>query len=179
MNDSNGTPVNVNADGQALTYSIALSPLHAASMKGDAYSWNAVSADIDTGDTALLVRNDSDTRYLIIHKVYCWADVAASFDVHTTDGAVFTAAGTAVTGVNLNRANTRVADATAFGDESANTQGNILITLRSNELETDQFAVGYDFEGGLILGKNGVVAVDIIGESAAYECTIIGYFLDI
>ena len=177
VNDAGGEDAIVSG-GNLHTRAVNVSALHEASLNGDAYSWNAVSADIDATDTALLVRNDSSSRLLVIEKLYVWSDVATAVDVHFTNGAAFTPAGTAVTGVNLNRSLVKVADATAKADETANTQGNIFLTLHSNELATDQFGIDYDFKGGVVLGKNGCIAADIVAEPTAFECTIIGYFID-
>lgn len=160
------------------TRSVQISALHEASLNGDAYAWNAVSADIDANDTALLVRNDSDTRYLVIEKLYAYSDVATALDVHIIPNSTFTAAGTTVTGVNLRGGSGKVADATARADETGNTQGSIIITLHTSELTTHQEGIDYDFKGAVVLGKNSCLAVDIVADSAAFECTFIGYFLD-
>lgn len=160
------------------TRAMQISAWHEACLNGDAYAWNGISADIDTGDTALLVRNDSATRYLVIEKLYIWCDVAAQFDVHVIPHSTYTLAGTAVTGVNLLVGSGKVADATAKADETGNTQGSIILTLHTNELATDVFGLDYDFHGGVILGQNSCIAVDIIGESAAFEATFFGYFVD-
>ena len=143
---------------------------------GGSYVWTAVSADIDTGDTALLVCNDSQTKNLHITKVYCWADVAVQFKMHTP--AYPTLAGTAVVGVCLNRALAKTAEATAKVDETGNTfvEANVVKTLRNNELATDEFGVHWDFEGALILGYHNSIAIDIIGESLAFECSVEGYY---
>jgi len=156
-------------------------------VNGEAYTWTAVSANVDTGDTGLLVCNDSATKKLIIQKIYVWADVAAQFKVHVP--AYPTLAGTAVVGVNLNRASNNVADATAKADETGNTfaAANVITTLRNTyysrgngDDNADIPAAGQgqwvDYDGALVLGYHDCIAVDIIGESAAFECTIIGYF---
>ena len=168
----------VTSKNKLQTRSVSVSALHEASLNGDAYSWNAVSADVAAAATALLVRNDSDTRHLVIEKVYVYSDVATAVDVHFTNGAVFTAAGTAVTGVNLNRGVLKVADATSFANETGNTQGNIFLTLHTSELTTSQEGVEYNFDGAVILGRNGAIGLDLVADSAAFECTIIGYFVD-
>jgi len=145
---------------------------------GTAFSWTAVSADIDTGDTMLLVANNSTTQNLHINKIYVWADVPAQFKVHVP--AYVTPAGTTVVGVNLNRTSGKVADATAMADETANVfaQANVITTVRNNEATADEFGQWIDYEGALILGYHQSVAVDIIGESAEFQCTITGFFHD-
>lgn len=173
-----GYQAEVSSGLQLQTRALSVSPLHAASLNGDAYAWNAVSADIDAADTALLVRNDSDTRYLVIEKVYVYADIATTVDIHVIPNSTFTIAGTTVTGVNLNTGSGKVADATARADETGNTQGSIICTLATPELTTHQEGQWFEPEGGVILSKNSCLGVDIVGDSAAFECTIIGYFLD-
>jgi hypothetical protein len=155
---------------------------------GDAYTWTAVSADINTGDTGLYLVNDSTTEKLFITKIYVWADVAVQFKIHCPAYAT-PAGGSLVTGVNLNRTSGNVASATARADETASTfaAANVITTVRNTYYSrgngddlVDIPAAGQgqwiDYEGGLILGLHDSVAIDIIGESAAFECTIVGYY---
>lgn len=149
---------------------------HESLQHGAAYSWTAVSADIDTGDTAILLCNDDQDRLLIIDQIYLWTDVAAQFKIHVPDYP--TIAGTAVVGVNLNRTSNSVALATCKADETGNTfaAANTVLTVHTNELTTDQFGSTVDFKNALVLGYHDCIAADIIGESAAFEATIWGYF---
>lgn len=171
-----GRSVKVNEDNQLAVAGVVLTPLANATIKGNAYSWTAVSADIDAGDTGLLVCNNSLDKKLHITKVYAWADVATQFKIHCPAYATIT--GTAVVGNNLNRSSKNIAEASAFADETASAfvAGNTVATLRNNEVGTDQFGVEIDFEGALVLGYHDSVAVDLIAESGAFEATIFGYF---
>lgn len=167
----------VNAESQLLTRAIQVSALHEAALKGEAFAWNAISADIAAAATALLVRNDSATKYLVIEKIYVYADAATAVDIHLVT-ASFTAAGTAVTGVALNKTKSSVADATAYANETGNTQGDIIVTLHTQELTTAQEGFDYDLNGAVILGHDQAVGVDLVADTAAFECTIFGYFID-
>ena len=151
--------------------------IHYAAREGDAYTWTAISADIDTGDTALYVVNDSTTKGLYITKIYMWADVPAQFKIHCP-AYVLPAGGQVVVGVNMNRTAGAAAQATSRADETGNVfaAANVITTLHTNELTTDIRGQWVDYGGALILGYHDSVAVDIIGESAAFECTIMGYF---
>jgi hypothetical protein len=142
----------------------------------DMFSWCAVSADLATGATLLLVCNNSQIKHLHITKVYCWADVPSQFKIHVP--AYPTLAGTLVTGMCWNRNTPKTADAIAYAAETGNTlaDANNLIVLRNNEATADEFAAEYNFEGALILGYHNSIAVDVIGEGAAFECAINGYF---
>lgn len=182
IDDGTGTgrKAKVNLDNYLHVSAVGESRLsHNSDKHSNSYSWTAVSADIDAGDTGLLIANDSTTQNLHITKVYMWADVATQFKIHCP--AYAAPAGTAVVANNLNRTSPKAAPATAKADETGNTfaAGNVVLTVRNNEVGTDQFGVDWDFEGALILGYHQCVAVDIIAESAAFEVTIFGYFEDI
>lgn len=169
-----GYQVEVNSDQQLEVAAKVKSAFAKASEKGNAFAWTAVSADIDATDTALLVCNDSQTKKLHITKVYCYSDVPTRIQIHLPTYP--TLAGTAVVGVCLNKALNKTAEATAKADETGNSQGSIIKVLVTNELTTDQFAVKHDFEGAVILGYHQSIAVDLVAESAAFDCSIEGYF---
>ena len=178
----NGNIANVNDRKQLLTRAIAVPPIHEASLLGNAYSWTAVTADINAGDTGLLVSNTSDSRWLVISRAYLWTDTAAQIKVHCPAAATYT--GTAVVGNNLNRNFANNAPAVAWADESANAfvAGNVIETVYSplavNAQVTTAFAVPIDFKDAVILGTNDAIAADLITESAVFEITFVGYFID-
>ena len=175
----NGYKAKVDRHNRLWTKATAESALHHASIyHGFAYSWTAVSADIATGATALLVCNDDPEKQLIIDSAYVWTDVAAQFKFHFPDFAAFD--GTAVVGVNLNRTSNLIALATAKVNDAQNTFAatNVFLTVHTNELATDQFGANVDFRNAIVLGYHDTVAVDIIGEGAAFETTIWGYYQD-
>lgn len=173
-----GNKASVNALSQLKTEAVELTAFADASRRGDAFSWTAVTADINTGDTLLCVINQSRERKLRITKVYVWGDVPSLFKIHVPAAAAW--AGTAVVGVCLNRKLSTTADAVAYADETGTTfaDANVICTLHSNELTTDQFSCEWDFEGAVILGYDDAIAVDGIGETAAFNCSIFGYFED-
>jgi len=171
----------VNSDNQLVTAATVTSAAYKATLAGDAYSWTAVTADINTGDTALCVINTSTTRKLVIRDVYAYSDVPCLLKIHVPAAATW--AGTAVVGVNLNREKAGVlATASAYADETGTTfaDANVILTIATNELTTDQHGVLVSplCDGALRLGYDDAIAVDIIGESAAFNCTITGYFED-
>jgi hypothetical protein len=142
---------------------------------GLAFSWTTVTDDIDATDTALLICNTHQTKNLYITQVNLWTDVHAQFQIHSPAySASFT--GTAVTGVNLNRKSLEVAQAVAYADETANTQANIIETIRNNEVGTDQFEVNRNYDGAIILGYQKSIAIDIVEESGAFQATVLGYY---
>jgi len=162
---------------------VTTSEINKAALKGDAYAWNAVAADLDATDCALMVRNLSPNRLLVINRIYVWVDVATMIDIHiTTDATAFAAGavGVAVVGVNLNTSSAKVADAGGYSDDTGVAQGSIITTRHTNELATDVFGIDYQTNDEIVLGTNGCIGADVITEPGAtgFECTFIGYFID-
>lgn len=171
----------VNASNQLETYAVGVSAMHDATLAGDAYSWTAVTANLGAGGTALCVVNRSSDRKLIIRDVYTYSDVPSLHKIHCPVPATW--AGTATVGVNLNREKAGIlADAVAYGNESGNAlvAGQVILTLASNELTTDQYGILVSplLDGSLILEYDDAIAVDVVADSAAFTCTISGYFID-
>lgn len=172
-----GLKCEVNSDNRLSVTAVSEPKIaHNSSNHSSSYSWTAVSADIDTGDTALLVYNTSTTEKLHITKIYMWADTAVQFKIHCPAYATFT--GTLVTANNLDRSSGKAASALAYADETGGVfaAANVVLTVRNNEVGSDQFGEWADFEGALVLGYHDAVGVDLIGETGAFECTIFGYF---
>ena len=174
-----GALADVNKSNQLLTEAVTLSAFAKAARNGDAYSWTSVTDDIETEENMLSVINQSRSRLLHITKFYAWSDVAAVYHVHVP--APGTWAGTAVLGVNMNRASTKTADAVAYRDETGDTYAaaNDVLALHTNETATDIFGVEWDFEGALMLGYDDCVSCYIVGGSAAINCSFFGYYTDI
>ncbi|MHC4215827.1 MAG: hypothetical protein ACYSWP_20960, partial [Planctomycetota bacterium] len=114
---NSGYKAEVNSSNQLQTRAVQVSALHNASLNSEAYSWNAVTEDLAAAGTALAVRNDSDSKYLVIEKIYIRTNVTNAIDIHLITS-TYTSAGTAVTGVCLNKAKPTVADATAHANET-------------------------------------------------------------
>ena len=136
---------------------------------GQCYSWSAAK-NIDATDTILLVCNNSTTKFLYIEKIIIGSDAATRFTVHSP--AYPTLAGTVITGTNDNRTSGNVADASAYEDETGNTQANIIHQgmLMASEM------VDLTIDGRIILGYHQSIAVDIVTEPTMVTCTIVGYF---
>ena len=84
-------------------------------------------------------------------------------------------AGTAITGVNLNRSSGNVAEAEAKGDETTNSaQGTLIL---SPELEALKM-VELDLQGSIILGTNDMLGIDFVtaGGTDTALVTVFGYY---
>ena len=181
--EGNTYTAEVTADSQLKTRSVMVTPLHEASLSGNAFAWNAISANIDTTDCMLLVSNTSDSQNLVIDHCYVQGDIAGQIDFKLCDTTGLTLAGTAVTGVNLNRTSGKVAPASAFADETASPAATVFFTfyqhLNVNAQTTTAPITRINFDSAIILGKNQAIGIDTILEPAAgFEATIIGYYID-
>ena len=172
----NGDYVKVTENNRLWTDAIAESPLaHACRYHAQAFAWTMVSYDFDAGDTILLVRNDSTTLMLYIDYVWAWVKENSVIVLqHPT--ATFTIDGTAVVGVNMNTASGVLADATAKGDETGNTQGDI-IDVRYDYSTQSPGVRFLEHDGIIALGYHDAIGVDVVVDGGnACECTIHGYY---
>lgn len=156
-----------------------MSAIQRATLRGDAYVWNSVSADIGATDVFISVRNLSNDRLLVINRIYVWTDVPTALDIDIqTSATAFGAAGTAIVGVNLNTSSAKVADAEGYTDDDDVSQGTIIATLHTNEATADIFPIDFPTDDAIVLGTNGIISVDCVADSAAFECSVVGYFID-
>jgi hypothetical protein len=173
----------VNIRNQILARSIAVPAIHEAALRGDAFSWTAVTSDIDAGDCALVLTNNNDTRWLVISRAYVRVDVGTQVKFHLP--AAFTATpGTAVVGVNLNTNYANTALATALHDDdgvafvAANTILTVYCPVATNAQVTTSIGQHIDFQDAVILGYGKSLAADVVTEPGAIECTFVGYYID-
>ena len=181
INDGTGgnKAAKVNASNQLSV--VTVPAIGQASLLGDAYSWNAVSANIDTTDCMILVSNTSTTRLLVIHKAYFEGDIVGQLDFKLCSATGLTLAGTAITPISLNRNNVKTATALSFADETATPATAIIYT----HIQTLPYAAvsgimgSIDWGDSIILGYNDCFGIDTVLEPAAgFEATVIGYFID-
>jgi hypothetical protein len=173
IKDPDGTSVKVTEDNRLRTYSGQESEIAFQSrVNENAYSWS-MSADLGADKCALYLRNDSTTP-LLIDKVFLWASAAATFEIFAGTNKI-TVAGTAVTGFNLNTASSRLADATCTHTETGADAGGTLTLLQT--IQTGAVTKELvEWEGALVLGRLGEIAINIVTDIALTSVTILGYF---
>lgn len=176
INDGTGKgyQAGVNDESMLLTNAVTESKfLHFNEESKSAYVWDYPGYDYDAADTIMFLRNDSDTD-LHIHHIVLYCDTASKVQLHLPANP--TAAGTAVTGANLNRTSSNVAEATAKQDETGNTQGTIIQSeyIAANGVITLLKEEGYE----IILGKNDCIGVDIVTAGTMAYGHIVGYYHD-
>ncbi len=138
------------------------------------FAWTSATADIDAGDTALLITNLSSSKTLHIVRAYVWSDVHTQVLFTLPTFATFT--GTAVVGVPLNRQKISIAPATAWADETVNGSENVFVRTSSNELTTGQQGQWVDLDGKVQLGFRDSMGIDIVAESAAFNTFVLGVY---
>ena len=145
---------------------------HASGKLGTAYSWYSGERDTPAAGTMLWLRSDSDIP-LILDKVFINGDDSAVtvWEIAIGDVAA-TAAGTAITGVNLNRSHkSDLADATAFAIETGHAQGDVLMTV--NTITSGHTTIDLT---GVILLKNHFIQIDTVTNNDTGSATIFGHF---
>lgn len=143
---------------------------------GDAYRITALDADIDAGDTMLLVKNTGNSNFRVKEIIINGGNAASLYDIHFTDASsAQTPAGTAVVPVALNGRKDNgkgSTDLVAKSDETGySTQGTILEEATVGA--TTRVVVDM---GGMVLGTNDAVGVDQVTESTAGGVTLVGWF---
>ena len=167
-----GNVLNVDVDGRAETTSVIQNSLGHYTDSGDSWAWSNVTYDPDAADTIILVQNTHATKDLYISQIQFSTSALTEVIVHLTDGATFTPTGTAIVGVNLNNNVGGIAFATAKGDETANTQGNIVFHTKVLANTPNQF----DMKNAVVLGNNQSIGVDLVTAATAAFTTIWGYY---
>lgn len=163
----------VDSENNLATRAVNVPEIEYASDKGDSYSITSTTYDYAAADTILLIKNTSTTQHFNVNKIYISGDTATQVIVHIPTSEV-TPAGTAITPRNLNAASAKTAAMTAMRDETANSQGNIMASLR---IVANTMAV-LDFGGALEIPTNESLGVDFVTDGAACDVCILGHYED-
>jgi len=142
---------------------------HFAEDHGKSYTWSH-AYNYDAGDTILLLSNDSNERHLHIHYILIGSDTATQWTLHSP--AYPTLAGTTITGVNTNRTSGQSVEAECYGDETGNTQANVLAQGFISANSTILLPV----ESSILLGYHDCIAVDLVTAGTMGAVTISGYY---
>ncbi len=167
-----GNGMGVDGDNRALTSAVSRGAVEDISqVNGLAFAWTSVPFAGGAGDTVLLIQNTGDRNLHVTEVIINNGAIASRYDVILITVDDFTAAGTAVVGVNLNNSSANVAEASAFADETANTGGNAIATafLPVDSDKTINLL-------GTVVSKNTYIAVDATEAVSEMSVTIKGYF---
>ena len=168
---NSGNLADVNDDKQLEVRAVTESDLeYASEAKGKAYSWSSTYAATG-GQEVISIKNTSQTDCLIIDEIVVANSVASAFTLfEVTSG---TAAGSAITGQNLNLGSGNSAAATAFGGAS------VTGSLTGNTILLESVAANagaiLDLRGALVLGQDDEIALTASATGTVYV-TIIGHY---
>ena len=166
-----GNRIEVTKEGRSLVD--AKSELLQASLRGDAFSWCGERKAATAADTVWMIRNDHPSKNLHLYSMRLRQDSSTvEGELHRVTAA-YTAAGTAVVGVNLNGASNMVAQATAFTDETGNTQGDVVYRQFVSTSE-----ILLELEGAFIAAPDQSLGYDLTVGGDRCDWAVIGYFKD-
>ncbi len=139
---------------------------------GRAFSWTSTYSAAAGEETAYL-QNTSATRILVIDKIIVAGIQATVHAVGVQTGG--TAAGTVMTGRNLNLGNTNTAEATAFG--SASVTGSVVGDIIGYGYHPATGSDLLDYNDSLILGQDDAIFIrSVAGTTGLVYNTIEGHF---
>jgi hypothetical protein len=168
-----GNVAHVNDDNQLVVRAITQPDVEFYSeIKGDAYTWNS-SYSATGGQEVISLKNTSSSKDLIIEEIIVGSTVNQVWTLfEVTSG---TAAGTTITGQNLNLGSGNVASQTAFGNASVtgSLTGNNILFAQSLANEGKIL----DLKGALILKLGDEIALTANTTGTVYV-TIVGFYVD-
>jgi hypothetical protein len=168
-----GNPIGATEDGRMRTYAGQESEIAFQSrVNGNAYIWSA-SQDLGADKCALYLRND-DTIPLVIEKISFYGSAAATYELWMGSNTI-TVAGTPVVGKNLNTASSNIAKATCTHTETgADTGGSLTLikTVQSGATTKETLS----FNGSLVLGYLGELALIVVTDIALTSVAFMGYY---
>jgi hypothetical protein len=168
-----GNLVDVNGDKQLLISGPVETDLeYASESKGKAYTFTSTFATGGTDVEVISIKSDSPTDCLIFDEIIVGASAACIFTLfEVTSG---TAAGTTITGKNINTASGNAANVTAFGNAA------VTGSLAGDAIAYTGVSAASEFKpldtkSGIVLGQNGHYAITASANATVYV-TVIAHF---
>jgi len=171
---NSGNLADVSDDKQLLVRAVTESDLeYASEAKGKAFSWSSSFATGGTDIEVVYIKNTSSGDNLIIDEVVVDGAAACVFTLfEVTSG---TAAGTSITGKNLNLGLGTSASATSYGNASVTgSLSGDTITYCSVAANAQEVL---DLKGALVLRQNDEIAITASANTTVY-ITVIGHYLE-
>lgn len=167
----------VNSNNELVVHAVTNSFLQQESDEfGNAYVWSSglvTGASLSASSTVLALKNTAVGKLHIDRIVIC-SNGADEYIVQLPSNNFTPAGDTEITGININTDSNNTADATAYTDESGNTQGDILEYVFAGA--TSRTVVDMR---GIFLGKNKSIAVDAVGGDSNCSVSIYGHYIDV
>lgn len=166
-----GFKVEINSAQEMVVRAIQEAEIEHASDEGGAYTWHAPIRDLVAGETMLFVKNLASIPLHLNRLVFAGSNVICQWNIGI-GSATTTPAGSAVVGVNMNQIfSTKLADATAFTDETAVADATVMFHVWTPITNTVDFNLT-----GIILGQNHYIQINQITESSTGSLTLVGHY---
>ena len=177
VNDPNGQPQAVDDEGRAHTFCITVSEEHHSNKNHEsAYTWQ-FSDDPDAADDCIFYLKNNDDRLLVLEGMDIQTSAACGVYIKK-GGTGTTAAGTTITGTNMNAGSGNTADVTSLHDGDIEAGGSF-----SGAVETNRwtYAAAKDthnlnFPLDIIIPKNQVFTLWVDTIAIVVAGTVYGYF---
>ncbi len=180
-NDPNGNPQKVNEEGQAHTVAVAhRAGHHVNEVHGEAYTWQ-FSEDPDAGDDCIFYLKNNDDKVLVLEGIDLF--ITTDTDVYLKVGGTgTTAAGTAITGTNVNAGSGNIADVTCLHDGDIEAGGTFTGATESNRYVYQSGTLvdthHINFPQDIVIPKNQVFSIWSSIIAVIVTGTLYGYFDD-
>ena len=164
--------LSINSSGQAAV-DVRNELLRISEDYGEAFSFFNATYDYTAADTITLVKNSHASKNMYIDRFILHGDTETEVKIHVPT-ATFTPAGTTITGQALNRVLDKSVTnyAVAYGDETGNTQGDIIYSIW---LKADTRTV-IDITGAIIIKPEDSIGIDFVTEGAEAHAGVIAYW---
>ena len=179
INDPNGTPAQVDSENRLRVRSVQTSLEHHVNKdEGNAYTWQ-FSDDPDAADDCIFYIKNNDDKDLVLEGIdlFITLDTDVYFKV---GGSGTTAAGSAITGTNLNPGSGHVADVTCIHDGDVEAGGSF---TGATECMRYVYQAGtlvdthhINFVMDIIIPKNQVFTIWVSTIAIVITGTLYGYF---
>lgn len=160
--------------GEPLVRAISQQQIAHESELGLAFSWVSLNADINIGDTILIIRNTSDEFLVMTEITGMPANVSCDYSINLGNATTTFTGGSAVVARNLNQQFVnKVFDYDAHTDEESVADGNQVDGIWVSAVESNTKPLS-----GIILGKNDFIQINQETESTSGRIILKGFFIE-
>ena len=179
INDPNGTPASVTDERMVRTLAVSESlEGHTNRAHGAAYTWQFID-DPDAADDCIFYLKNNDTLPLILEGIDLF--ITDDCDVYLKLGGTgTTAAGTAITGANMNAGSGLAADVTCIHDGDIEAGGTFAGAVECNRYVYESGTLvdthHMNFPMDIVIPKNQVFSIWVDTIAVVIKGTLYGFF---
>lgn len=160
-------------NNEQIVRSVSQEQIQHESELGTSFTWVSANADINAGDTILIVRNTSDSFLVMTELIAHPGNILCDYSINLGNATTAFTGGSAVTQVNLNRTTSnKTFDHDAHTDEESVADGTDSGHLWVSTVESNSLSLA-----GIILGKNDFIQINQETESTLGRVVLKGFFI--